>query len=83
MTNDERVEAALNAFIAKHGPCCAACDHWRWHNSVAGECIRTAPIAGPARVAMLGMTSPSLPIGAGHILTPREHLCGEFVDTPE
>lgn len=79
----QRVQAAVDAFASKHGPCCAGCDYWQWHNSVAGECIRTAPVSGPARVSMLGMTSPSLTIPAGHIMTPRGHVCGEFNDTEQ
>lgn len=30
---------------------------------------------------MLGMTYSSLPLEAGHIMTLREHVCGEFRDT--
>jgi hypothetical protein len=73
-------DAAVLAYAAAHNPCCAGCDHWRYVNSVAGECIRTAPVAGPDRVAMLGMRSSSLPVGAGHIMTTRGHTCGEFAD---
>jgi len=29
---------------------------------------------------MLGITGASLEIGAGHIMTRREHICGDFVD---
>lgn len=32
---------------------------------------------------MLGMEAVSLRIGAGHVMTPRGHYCGEFRDTPE
>ena len=74
-------QAIVDAFYIKHGPCCAGCDWWRWHNTVVGECIRTAPVAGTERVAMLRVTGTSLPIGAGHIMTYREHVCGEFRDT--
>ncbi len=75
------IQRAIDAFYAQHGPCCAGCDWWRWHNSVAGECIRTVPVSGADRVAMLGMTGISCPVGAGHIMTPREHFCGEFKDS--
>lgn len=76
----QRTQARIDAFYAEHGPCCAGCDWWRWHNSVAGECIRTAPVSGIERFAMLGVRGSSLPPDAGHIMTPREHLCGEFKD---
>lgn len=79
----ERTQAIIDAFYQKNGPCCAGCDWWRWHNSMAGECIQTVPVAGTARLAMLGVTGTSLPIGAGHIMTPREHLCGQFQDSPQ
>ena len=29
---------------------------------------------------MLGMSGCSLPLQAGHILTPRDHHCGDFED---
>ncbi len=76
-----RKQAIVDAFYKQHGPCCAGCDWWRWYNSVAGECIRTAPVSGSERVAMLGVTGSSLPLGAGHIMTLRDHVCGEFRDT--
>lgn len=81
--NIQRTQAIVDAFYAKHGPCCAGCDYWRWYNSVAGDCIRTAPTSGQDRVAMLGLTSSSLTPGAGHIMTLRDHVCGEFKDTDQ
>ena len=80
MSNKDRVQAIIDAYAEKHGPCCAGCDWWRWHNSVAGECIRTAPVSGAERAAMLGITWISCPIPAGHIMTPRDHYCGDFKD---
>lgn len=80
MNRLERVQAIVDAFYRKHGPCCAGCDWWRWHNSVAGECNRSAPVSGAERFAMLGVTYSSLPLGAGHIMTLRDHVCGEFKD---
>jgi len=70
----------IDAFYMTHGPCCAGCDWWRSINVGAGECTRSAPVSSRERVAMLGMESCSLAIGAGHAMTPREHLCGEFKD---
>lgn len=75
---DAEKQAIIDQFAAEHGPCCAGCDYWRWHNSVVGDCLRTAPVAWHDRVALLGMTGCSAPIGSGHIMTPREHWCGEF-----
>lgn len=76
-----RKQAIIDAFYKQHGPCCAGCDFWRWHNSVVGECIRTVPVPGSERFAMLGVTGSSLLPEAGHIMTYRDHVCGEFRDT--
>lgn len=71
----------VDRFYAKHGPCCAGCDHWHHVTSMAGECTRAAPVASGDRFAILGMYGSSLDPGAGHIMTPRDHCCGEFADT--
>jgi len=73
----------IDAFYQAQGPCCAGCDHWRWHNGVAGECVKAAPVAGADRSAMLGIMDCSLFIGAGHPFTPRDHVCGDFRDTQQ
>lgn len=73
-------QSYVDAFYEKHGPCCAGCDWWRWHNALVGDCTRSAPVAGVERVAMLGFTWTSLPLDAGHVMTLREHVCGEFKD---
>lgn len=78
--SDER-QMAVDRFYMKHGPCCAGCDHWRSYNSTAGECIKSAPVAGRERMAMLGIEMVSLTAGAGHAFTKRDHVCGEFADT--
>jgi hypothetical protein len=41
----------------------------------------TLPVAGHERFALLGVTWTSYPVKAGHIVTPRDHYCGEFLDT--
>ena len=73
-------QSHIDAFNREHGPCCAGCDWWRWYNSMVGDCTRTAPVSGAERISMLGMTGTSCAVGAGHIMTPREHYCGEFKD---
>lgn len=67
-------------YYMAHGACCAGCDWWSQLNSVAGECRRTAPVPGEQRTAMLGMRNVSLPLVAGHVMTLREHHCGDFKD---
>jgi len=71
----------VDHFYKKNGPCCAGCDWWRYHNSSIGECTKSAPVSASERLSMIGIESLSGDIGAGHILTKRDHLCGDFVDT--
>jgi hypothetical protein len=80
VSRQDRTQAIIDDFYKARGPCCAGCDWWRWHNSLAGECIKSAPVSGAERFAMLGIESSSLMPGVGHIMTPREHVCGEFKD---
>lgn len=77
---EAETNAIVVAFYKANGPCCAGCDWWRFYNSLVGECIRTVPISGIQRFAMLGITGASLDAGAGHIATKRDHICGEFKD---
>lgn len=73
----------IDRFYLQHGKCCAGCDHWRWHNIVIGDCTRSAPVSGKERCSMIDLQGISLPVGAGHIITPRDHVCGEFADSHE
>lgn len=75
------IQEAVDAFYHAAGrPCCAGCDWWRHLNSVAGLCTLSPPIPGGERGAMLGLHGSSLNPGAGHAMTPRGHLCGQFRD---
>lgn len=80
ITNSSKLQAFVDAFYHTHGKCCAGCDWWRYINSSVGECTRSAPVSGGERVGMLGMTGCSLKLGAGHVLTRRDHVCGDFKD---
>lgn len=42
--------------------------------------LKSAPVSGEERWAMLGMYGSSLNAGAGHIATTRDHHCGDFKD---
>ena len=75
-----RIQESADRFYAANGPCCAGCDWWHNASSIAGECRRSAPVPGEQRYAMLGLHGASLPLAAGHIMTPREHRCGDFKD---
>ena len=70
----------LDRFYTQNGPCCAGCDWWSHYNSLAGECRKSAPVPGVQRVAMLGAYGSSLSLEAGHIMTLRDHHCGDFKD---
>lgn len=76
----DKEQELADAFYVKHGHCCAGCDWWHRINTLVGECHRAAPVAGHERYNMLGMR-PSIPLDAGHIMTVRDHRCGEFADT--
>lgn len=70
----------IDRFYFRHGPCCAGCDWWRHINSLVGECLKSAPTAGQDRGLMLGTDKWSMRLPAGHMLTPRQHHCGDFKD---
>lgn len=79
----DRRQEAIDAFYTKTGPCCAGCDWWAHMNSVAGECRKSAPVPAEQRYGMVVMGSlPWRFIGAeaGHIITNRDHRCGDFKD---
>ena len=76
---DARQEA-LDRFYFKRGRCCAGCDWWRSLSVLVGECTRSPPVSDDERWAMMGIESCSLPPGSGHVVTRREHACGEFKD---
>ena len=48
---------------------------------MVGECRRNAPVSGKERTAMLGFTLCTLSIPAGHVMTERDHHCGDFKDS--
>lgn len=70
----------LDRFYFKNGPCCAGCDWWRSISSRAGDCTKSKPVDGHTRWEMLGITGISMKPLAGHIVTARHHVCGDFKD---
>ena len=78
-----RFEASecIDSFYWAHGPCCAGCDHWMQHNSAVGDCTKSAPASGSERIGMLGFRYHSVAPSAGHVMTKRDHKCGDFSDT--
>lgn len=76
----DETQASMDRFYCSNGPCCAGCDWWQSANGRTGLCTKSAPVSGKERTAMLEMHSCSLPIGAGHVFTKRNHKCGDFKD---
>jgi hypothetical protein len=73
----------LDRFYVEHGPCCAGCDWWFHTNSLIGECHKSAPVSAEERYSIVQMdwhTWRFRDADAGHILTNREHHCGDFKD---
>lgn len=64
----------------KIGSCCAGCDWWRSFNSRVGECTASPPVSGHERYGMIGISSISVPVAAGHVFTLNDHRCGAFKD---
>ncbi len=79
MIADEE-QREIDRFFWGSGPCCAGCDWWQHLNTLTVLCTKSAPIAGPDRVTMIGMENVSMQIAGGHPFTAREHRCGEFTD---
>lgn len=73
-------QESIDRFYRAHGPCCAGCDWWRWMNSMVGDCTRRAPVGAKRRWSMLGIEGSSLAPAAGHVVTARDHVCGDFKD---
>lgn len=74
------MQEAHDAYYHRNGPCCAGCDWWRHISAIVGECTKSAPVSGNERMTMLGFSHSSMPIGAGHVVTKRDHHCGDFKD---
>src|SRR4051812_5252755 len=70
----------IDRFYFEHGKCCAGCDWWRAMTSRVGDCTKSKPTNGNERWAMLEIDRISIKMPAGHIVTPREHVCGDFKD---
>jgi hypothetical protein len=79
---ESKLSTIIDRFYVEHGACCAGCDWWAPANSLAGECRRGPPVSAEQRFQMLGITGHSMRrhVGAGHVMTRREHHCGEFKD---
>lgn len=83
MSKKKEVQKAVDKFYIAGGkkPVCAGCDWWRFYGATVGECTKSAPVSAKERLAFIGMESISINVGAGHVITPRHHSCGDFIDT--
>ena len=70
----------IDSFYVKHGPCCAGCDWWQYANTVAGQCIRHAPVSRVDSLSASGLNFAHSPSDSGHPMTVRDHYCGDFKD---
>lgn len=71
----------LDRFYFTHGPCCAGCDWWRSLSSQIGECRRSAPtMSSTDGLQLMGIDWCSRDFGAGHMITNKDHHCGDFKD---
>jgi hypothetical protein len=78
-----KTQEAADRFYVKNGPCCAGCDWWHHSSSVIGECRKSAPVSSEERYSNVRIDWTSHRFTeheAGHILTNREHHCGDFKD---
>lgn len=80
-TKPEKTQRYVDAYYKQHGPCCAGCDWWRFNNSVVGECTKSPPVSADEAARFIGMNSCSIKGSAGHVMTKRDHICGDFIDT--
>lgn len=78
--DDPVLQEYVDRFYWANGPCCAGCDHWRAIRAGAGLCKRGPAVSAAERGGVVGIEGMSKNVGAGHVLTPRDHHCGEFKD---
>ena len=70
----------IDKFYFKNGKCCAGCDRWRHDGSLVGECTNSKIIPARERASLLNFNSPNICVKAGHALTRRDYVCGQFKD---
>lgn len=80
-SKEEFYQQKVDEFYKQNGRCCAGCDNWRFHNSFYGECIKSSILSSGERTAMIGIKFNSAVIEPGHVITPREFVCGLFEDS--
>lgn len=73
-------QESVDTFYFRTGKCCAGCDWWRSLSPLIGNCTRSRIVSGKERADMLGLEHCSLRIKAGHAVTRRDYVCGEFKD---
>lgn len=81
MASDELTQRIIDLFYKENGDCCAGCDYWRFHNAVIGDCIKSAIVSPKDRISITEIESASFTLNSGNIITERDQVCGEFIDT--
>lgn len=79
--DDYQIQLLVDKYYMENGRCCAGCDHWRHWGSTVGECTNSKILPECERAHMLDFKNAVYSIGAGHALTKRNHVCGQFKDT--
>lgn len=73
-------QESVDRFYFRHGPCCAGCDWWRSISPLVGDCTKSKLVSGQERWDAIGIDKASLRLPAGHVITKRDHVCGNFKD---
>ena len=82
MDSDYFRRLQLDKFYFAKGKCCACCDYWRTNGiGITGECTNSKIISSKERLGFLGWRNCTLDIGAGHAITRRDYVCGQFKDS--
>lgn len=79
--SDYQEQMRADSFYMANGSCCSGCDHWRGMGGTIGECTNSKIISSKDRLRFLGWRNCTLDIGAGHAITRRDYVCGQFKDS--
>lgn len=80
MTEATWQESVDRFYFQRGRPCCAGCDWWQSLSPLVGNCTKSKIVSGKERGDMLGIDKCSLRIKAGHAVTDRAYVCGQFKD---
>lgn len=67
-------------FYMENGNCCSGCDHWRGMGGTIGECTNSKIMPWKDIMGFLGWENCTMNGKAGHAITRRDYVCGQFKD---